>query len=29
LVDAIDGRIIEHLREPNPDINPDALAESR
>ena len=29
LVDAVDGRIIEHLREANPDIDPDALAESR
>ena len=29
LFDAVDGRIIEHLREANPDIDPDALAESR
>jgi hypothetical protein len=30
LVDAIDGRVIEHLREKNPELdNPDLAAESR
>ncbi len=30
LVDAIDGRVIEHLREGNPELdNPDVVAESR
>jgi hypothetical protein len=30
LVDAIDGRVVEHLREKNPELdNPDLSAESR